>query len=439
MNKEEIIKENFGKLTYNEIGKLIGLSGRMVRYISRKKLGLGLLKNNQTWSDDEINILKNHYEHNPNIYNLLPNRTKQSIWYKTFSLGLKSEGKGEFTGNVFFFDTWTENMSYILGLICADGNIFKDVLTIVQKNKEYLEKIRDIMEFKDIPIRTNKLGISSLVIRNIILINSLKKLGLTEKKSLILGKIPVPEKFMRSFILGYIDGDGCICSTFDKRRNKNYLEVSMLGTYNFLNWIQAEINNITGIPNRKVQNTNSNIKKIKYGSDNSVKLCSWLYSSYNEIFLKRKKEVFNNFISMSRGNLPIHNTQVNLLKVEDIVQNALIFTNFDRHALYDIMLGTFTETAKGNTDRYKYWKKITDIPAGGRSILLGKTQLDSLGSLGLTKEVANYSDQIPPFTISLTSMNEYGNISAMHILGVELINEGSGVSIDDIVTETQIK
>lgn len=124
--------------------------------------------------------------------------------------------------------------------------------------------------------------------------------------------------------------------------------------------------------------------------------------------------------------------------VEDIVQNALIFTNFDRHALYDIMLGTFTETVKGATDRYKYWKKVTDIPAGGRSMLLGKEHLDSLGSLGLSKAVANYSDQIPPFTISLTSMNEYGNISAMHILGVELINEGSGVSIDDIVTETQM-
>jgi hypothetical protein len=117
---------------------------------------------------------------------------------------------------------------------------------------------------------------------------------------------------------------------------------------------------------------------------------------------------------------------------------SLIFTNFDRHALYDIMLGSFTGAAQGTTNRYKYWKKVTDIPAGGRSMLLGSEQLDAIGSLGTEQAVANYSDQIPPFTISLTSMNEYGNISAMHILGVELINEGSGVSIDDIVTETQM-
>jgi hypothetical protein len=85
-----------------------------------------------------------------------------------------------------------------------------------------------------------------------------------------------------------------------------------------------------------------------------------------------------------------------------------------------------------------YYAKATDVPAAGRSLLLGNSHLDSLGALGSDKAVANYSDQMPPFTITLTSMNEYGNISAMHILGVELINEGSGVSIDDIVTETQM-
>lgn len=91
------------------------------------------------------------------------------------------------------------------------------------------------------------------------------------------------------------------------------------------------------------------------------------------------------------------------------------------------------------TKRYQYWKKQKDIPAGGRSLLLNQSFDNSdLSALGIELANANYSDQIPPFTISLTSMNEYGSLSAMHILGVELINEGSGVSIDDIVTESQM-
>lgn len=116
---------------------------------------------------------------------------------------------------------------------------------------------------------------------------------------------------------------------------------------------------------------------------------------------------------------------------------SLIFTNFDRHALYDIMEGSFVTGADQDKERYWYWRKQTDIPAGGRSKLIGSS-FNDLSDLGVELAAPNYSDQVPPFTITLTSMNEYGNVSVMHILGVELINEGSGVSIDDIVTETQM-
>ena len=96
-----------------------------------------------------------------------------------------------------------------------------------------------------------------------------------------------------------------------------------------------------------------------------------------------------------------------------------------------------TGLSKDQKRRYYYWKKNTDIPAGGRSKFLQDAS-ENLSALGITLSAPNYSDQIPPFTITLTGMNEYGNVNVMHILGVELINEGSGVSIDDIVTETQM-
>lgn len=48
-----------------------------------------------------------------------------------------------------------------------------------------------------------------------------------------------------------------------------------------------------------------------------------------------------------------------------------------------------------------------------------------------------YPDQIPPFDIILAAANEYGAVASMQILGVELLNSGYGVSIDDIVSEHQ--
>ena len=55
------------------------------------------------------------------------------------------------------------------------------------------------------------------------------------------------------------------------------------------------------------------------------------------------------------------------------------------------------------------------------------------------KELATpgYSDQILPFDITLAGANEYGAMRAAKIFGVEILNEGSGVSIDDAVTEMQ--
>lgn len=45
-----------------------------------------------------------------------------------------------------------------------------------------------------------------------------------------------------------------------------------------------------------------------------------------------------------------------------------------------------------------------------------------------------YADQLMPFNITITMANEFGSRSGMEIHGVQLLNEGSGFSIDDVVT-----
>jgi len=48
-----------------------------------------------------------------------------------------------------------------------------------------------------------------------------------------------------------------------------------------------------------------------------------------------------------------------------------------------------------------------------------------------------YSDQILPFDITLAGASELGAATAMKIFGVEILNEGSGVSIVAEVTKMQ--
>ena len=103
------------------------------------------------------------------------------------------------------------------------------------------------------------------------------------------------------------------------------------------------------------------------------------------------------------------------------IAGSLIFTIFDRAALADVM------------DKAAYAAKQTDISSGGRSRGLGANT-----TVGLELRKPNYLDQIPPFDITLTGANEYGQMMMMRIYGVELLNQGSGLSIDDISNESQV-
>jgi len=49
----------------------------------------------------------------------------------------------------------------------------------------------------------------------------------------------------------------------------------------------------------------------------------------------------------------------------------------------------------------------------------------------------SYSDQVLPFNVTLTGANEYGAMTCGKILGIEILNEGSGISVDDSVSEAQ--
>jgi hypothetical protein len=49
-----------------------------------------------------------------------------------------------------------------------------------------------------------------------------------------------------------------------------------------------------------------------------------------------------------------------------------------------------------------------------------------------------YVDQILPFDITIVAVNEYGQSAQMRLYGCEILNEGSGFSIDDIVIENQM-
>lgn len=49
-----------------------------------------------------------------------------------------------------------------------------------------------------------------------------------------------------------------------------------------------------------------------------------------------------------------------------------------------------------------------------------------------------YADQLPPFDVTLTFANEYGQCAFQKIYDIDILNEASGASVDTIVMERQI-
>lgn len=48
--------------------------------------------------------------------------------------------------------------------------------------------------------------------------------------------------------------------------------------------------------------------------------------------------------------------------------------------------------------------------------------------------VPEYADQILPFNITVSMANEYGQRAGMELYGIQLLNEASGFSVDDVIT-----
>lgn len=136
------------------------------------------------------------------------------------------------------------------------------------------------------------------------------------------------------------------------------------------------------------------------------------------------------------------------------IAGTLIFVVFDRHVILSV-LGGYREDGglMFQSDSDDIRPDFRDLNSGSipsSTPLAGvgsdnspaatiQNQESALTSVASDQQLAGawYADQIPPFDITLAAANEYGALAVMRIFGAELLNEGSGVSIDDIVLEQQ--
>lgn len=148
------------------------------------------------------------------------------------------------------------------------------------------------------------------------------------------------------------------------------------------------------------------------------------------------------------------------------IAGSMIMTTFDRHCLTEFMqtadfaakMGS-VETNPSTNPFHKEAKKTGFRPtntalqaASGTTTAGGVGQSPDLAGIGKSahkglgelapsmseKTQPMFTDQILPFDSTLMGANEYGIASTMRIYSLEILNEGSGVSIDDTSNEVQM-
>lgn len=194
------------------------------------------------WTGAEIDIVRKNYNRNPgDLLGLLSNRTKKSIIHKAAQLGLSK--RQIYSHDKKFFGVPTNESCYWAGFVAADGSISRDGylrIGLSGKDRIQLENFVRAVNF-DGPIvfyynNSNHPCVRMRLDAARVLIMDLEEVfNVAYNKSQYL---PPPnlidESHILAYMVGYIDGDGCICITRD-----NYLSLKIVSsTKEILDWFK---------------------------------------------------------------------------------------------------------------------------------------------------------------------------------------------------------
>lgn len=122
------------------------------------------------------------------------------------------------------------------------------------------------------------------------------------------------------------------------------------------------------------------------------------------------------------------------------IAGSVVFVVFDRSSLLETMrdrpyianrysIPEGFEIADVNVETIEIASGLIGPAVGAASPTVSRIAIDKVLA------APNYLDQVLPFDVVITASNEYGSVARMMIHGVEIINTGSSLSIDDITTD----
>jgi hypothetical protein len=264
--------------------------------IATKALSLNL-PSARSWFAPENRILQEHFQDSSRevLQELLPKRSWPAIMAQGERLHLQRiRTKPRHAVDEDYFKTWSPSMAYVLGFILADGCIihgtrdgYSDSLKfgVQLRDKNILEKIKS--ELKSEHALSVCKNAVHFCIASQKIVDDLKALGISYRKSLRETVPDIPERFIKDFIRGVIDGDGTVRIGKDR-----YPVLSVSGGEATITYLREHFFKKFGLYSKIIPCKYSNeiqrhLYSIAYGANSAKTLIDYLYRDA-KLFLDRK-------------------------------------------------------------------------------------------------------------------------------------------------------
>lgn len=205
----------------------------------------------------------------------------------------------------FFEKIDSEEKAYFLGLLIADGNVFKDntgrqasiSITLDLEDEYMLLKFKEILQVNT-NIGHDGRGCGQIAVRSDIMANDLEQYGVVPRKSLLTYLPNIDDTYMNHLIRGILDGDGSIRAQQTEINNRFAHYIGFCGNRQLMEDISNYCKklNLNIIP-KVYTYQDRNLSDIKIQNKEDIyTFGEWLYKDAT-LYLKRKKDKYEYFKS----------------------------------------------------------------------------------------------------------------------------------------------
>lgn len=215
--------------------------------------------------------------------------------------------------NLDLFKNESHEKYYLLGFVAADGCIYGKslIITLHKRDVSLLYAFCDWLYLPHTTIKSRNGDYVEFRKYNQELVDYFAYYGIFPRKTKTLEISPnIPSQYLKSFILGYFDGDGS-CYT-NKDNSKLYFHI--VGTNNVTQKIRETFCADLCYKFGSIQSAGEVTRLIVNGCKSSLDFGAWLYQ--DDLFcLNRKKLVYQKYLSENNGK---YQSGLNMIKAREI-------------------------------------------------------------------------------------------------------------------------